>query len=527
MTRPDALSSQPPAGAAAPGGASAPGSSRAQEGAQVSRPSEPRDPADPGDPAGSSGLADASAPHGAPAGGGAAAPAGAPGASGQPRAVDAPAPARTAPGAGGGTARPSAAAAAEAAAARGGHGTAAAPPGTRPSGPGASRDGGGASATTGTGAPGPLPGALSFALPLALLLASVPAAALLGGWALLLPPAMAWWAVGAADALFGRDTANADPNLPEAALRRHRALTLAWPPVQLLLVFGTLTWVTAGTGPAHLSQAEQLALFFGVGVFTGTIGITYAHEMMHQRPGVERALADLLLASVLYGHFRSEHLLVHHRHVATPRDTVTARYGESFYHFFPRVLAGSLRSALQAEAARLRAAGRSPWHRRNPFWRYAALQAGFLAAALALGGAWGLALFAVQAATAIWVLELTNYVEHYGLTRRHLGGGRYEPAGPHHSWNSDHAASNRLLINLQRHSDHHVKPARRFPLLQTYAREEAPQLPLGYPLIAGAAMVPPLWRRIMHPRLKAWRRRHYPDIADWSRQGGGGAPGTS
>jgi alkane 1-monooxygenase len=364
-------------------------------------------------------------------------------------------------------------------------------------------------------------------LPLALLLASVPAAALLGGWALLLPPAMAWWAVGAADALFGRDTANADPDLPEAALRRHRALTLAWPPVQLILIFGTLAWVTAGAGPAHLSAAEQLALFFGVGVFTGTIGITYAHEMMHQRPRVERALADLLLASVLYGHFRSEHLLVHHRHVATPRDTVTARYGESFYRFFRRVLAGSLRSALKAEAARLRAAGRSPWHRRNPFWRYTALQAGFLAAALALGGAWGLALFAVQAATAIWVLELTNYVEHYGLTRRHLGGGRYEPAGPHHSWNSDHAASNRLLINLQRHSDHHVKPARRFPLLQTYAREEAPQLPLGYPLIAGAAMVPPLWRRIMHPRLKAWRRRHYPDIADWSGQGGGEAPGTS
>jgi alkane 1-monooxygenase len=164
------------------------------------------------------------------------------------------------------------------------------------------------------------------------------------------------------------------------------------------------------------------------------------------------------------------------------------------------------------------------WHRSNPFWRYATLQGAFLAAALAVGGWWGLVLFLVQAFTAIWQLELTNYIEHYGLTRRHLGDGRYEPVRPHHSWNADHRVSNWLLINLQRHSDHHYKPDRRFPLLQTYTAAEAPQLPFGYPAMTALAMIPPLWRRVMNPKVRAWRRQHYPDIADWGPYNRGETP---
>jgi alkane 1-monooxygenase len=127
----------------------------------------------------------------------------------------------------------------------------------------------------------------------------------------------------------------------------------------------------------------------------------------------------------------------------------------------------------------------------------------------------GVGLFLWQAFIAIWQLELVNYIEHYGLTRRHLGAGKYEHVLPRHSWNSDFKASNWLLINLQRHSDHHTKPDRRFPLLQTYDEERAPQLPYGYPVMTVLAMVPPLWKRVMNRRVKAWRKRHYPDIADW------------
>ena len=147
-----------------------------------------------------------------------------------------------------------------------------------------------------------------------------------------------------------------------------------------------------------------------------------------------------------------------------------------------------------------------------------------LALAAILGGWAGLGLFLVQAISAVWQLELTNYIEHYGLTRKQLGEGRYEHVLPRHSWNADHRASNWLLINLQRHSDHHFRPDRRFPLLQTYAADEAPQLPYGYPIMTMAAMVPPLWRRVMNPKVREWRRRHYPEISDWSANKAGTNP---
>lgn len=154
-------------------------------------------------------------------------------------------------------------------------------------------------------------------------------------------------------------------------------------------------------------------------------------------------------------------------------------------------------------------------HRSNPFWRYGALQGGFVVFALILGGLSGLGLLLFSAFIAVWQLELVNYVEHYGLTRRHLGAGKYEHVLPHHSWNAAQRASNWLLINLQRHSDHHYKPDRRFPLLQTYTPDKAPQLPYGYPIMTMLAMVPPLWRHRMNPRVRQWRKRHYPEITDW------------
>lgn len=355
----------------------------------------------------------------------------------------------------------------------------------------------------------------SRALPFAISLVFLPVIALAtqGGWWLLLPPLYAFATMTLLDALTGLNTDNPDPNQPDTRFFWHRLVTLVWLPVQLLLIFGAI-WLVTRTG--HLAWWELLAVFYGVGLATGGVGITYAHELMHQRNRLERWLGDLLMTSVLYGHFRSEHLLVHHVHVATPRDAVTARYNEGFWRFFLRVLPGSFLSAWRAETAMQARRGRGSLHRSNPFWRYAVLQIGFVALALAIGGWLGLGLFLWQAFVAVLLLELTNYVEHYGLTRRHLGGGRYEPVRPHHSWNAAHKASNWLLINLQRHSDHHYKPARRFPLLQTYDAEEAPQLPLGYPAMVVLASIPPVWRRIMNPRVRGWRRKFYPDIDDWS-----------
>ena len=356
----------------------------------------------------------------------------------------------------------------------------------------------------------------SHALPFWLSLGTVPLAVIearFGGWALLLLPGYAWWIVTLLDQVIGRNADQPDTETPDSDLFWYRLITLIWLPIQIAVIYGTI-WYAAQS--SHLNTAELIGLMFGVGVISGTIGIVYAHELMHQKTRLERWLADLLLASVLYSHFRTEHLLVHHLWVGTPRDTVTARYNEGFHRFFWRVLRDCPRSAWRAEQLRLARASRPVWHRTNPFWRYGLLQVLALAAAFGAGGWLGLGLFVLQAFFAVWQLELTNYVEHYGLTRRHTGEGRYEHVMPRHSWNADHAASNWLLINLQRHSDHHYKPDRRFPLLQTYDAEDAPQLPFGYPAMTALAMVPPLWRRRMNPRVRAWRHSFYPDIEDWS-----------
>ena len=355
---------------------------------------------------------------------------------------------------------------------------------------------------------------LQMALPywVSLLLLPLPwIGATQGGWTVFLVPLGAWVMFSVIDWATGLDNNNVDPETPDRDLILHRLVTWLWPPLQVLTVFGVIAILTR----ADLTLWEVLAVTIGLGILGGTIGIVYGHELMHQSSRFERWLGDLLMTSVMYGHFRSEHLLVHHRYVATPRDAVTARYNENFHAFFLRVLPESLVSAVRAEAAKLAKSGRSPWALSNPFWRYGALQAGFLIVAYLIGGWAGLGLYLLHALVAVWQLELVNYIEHYGLTRKHLGDGKYEPVAPHHSWNASHRGTNWLLINLQRHSDHHYKPARRFPLLQTYAKDEAPQLPFGYPVMGALAMVPALWRRRMNPRVKSWRQKHYPEVGDW------------
>lgn len=356
---------------------------------------------------------------------------------------------------------------------------------------------------------------LKSALPFWISLGLIPVAyvaATWGGWWVLLLPLFGWGMVTVLDIAGGLDETNPDPQIAEKDLVWYRAITMIWLPVQFLTVFCCLYYATHG---GMDGTAEKIGLFFGLGVISGAVGIVYAHELLHQRNRVERWLGDLLLSMVLYSHFRSEHLLVHHRYVATARDPVSARYNEGFHRYFLRVLLTCPPSAFRAEAQLLARKGLGPLHRRNPFWKYGVLQLAMLGLAFAIGGWIGVGLFAVQAFSAIWQLELTNYIEHYGLTRRHLGDGKYEHVLPRHSWNAAHKVSNWFLINLQRHSDHHYKPDRRFPLLQTYSKDEAPQLPYGYPAMTTLAMIPPLWRRVMNPKVRAWRRQFYPDITDW------------
>ncbi len=348
------------------------------------------------------------------------------------------------------------------------------------------------------------------AAPFALSLIFVPLATLgawYGGLWMLAGPLYAFIMIPSLDVVMKLNEAHLPPDTEASALFWHRALTWLWVPIQLAMIFGLIWISTLG----HLASWEIVVMAVTVGIASGGIGITYAHELTHQQNKVERTLAEILMCSTLYGHWCIEHVFGHHVNVATPEDPATARQGESIYRFLPRVLSQTFTSAWKIQQDQLKRRNAKFMSRHNAFLRYAGWTALFVILAGVIGGPMGIGILVLQAAVAILLLELVDYIEHYGLLRRKLANGKYEPTQPHHSWNSGHQASNWLLINLQRHSDHHYKPRKRFPTLQSYPESDAPQLPHGYPWMVLLALIPPVYFNIMQPKLATWHAQFYPE----------------
>jgi alkane 1-monooxygenase len=300
-----------------------------------------------------------------------------------------------------------------------------------------------------------------------------------------------------ADLLFGMDAENP----PDSAIkwleqdRYYRWCTYLYIPIQYAgLVFACWLWSSG-----ELSTVEDIGLALTVGMVSG-IGINTAHELGHKRASLERWLSRIALAQSGYGHFFIEHNRGHHVRVATPEDPASSRLGESFYAFWPRTVSGSLRSAWELERTRLARMERSPWTLRNDILGAWAMTVVLFAALCVAFGIVVLPYLILQAILGFSLLEVVNYLEHYGLLRqRREDDDRYERTRPEHSWNSNNVASNVLLYHLQRHSDHHANPIRRYQALRHV--DEAPQLPTGYAGMIVLAAIPPLWRRVMDPRL--------------------------
>ncbi|MDX6635757.1 MAG: alkane 1-monooxygenase [Solirubrobacterales bacterium] len=276
--------------------------------------------------------------------------------------------------------------------------------------------------------------------------------------------------------------------------RYYRWCTYAFLPIQYATLL-LACWLWAN---GDLSVVESFGLALTVGMVSG-VAINTAHELGHKRVSLERWLSKVALAQSAYGHFFIEHNRGHHVRVATPDDPASSRMGESFYAFLPRTVLGSLRSGWALETKRLHQLGSGPWTIRNNVlnaWAMSVLLFGGLAIAF---GPVVLPYLVIQAVLGFSLLEVVNYLEHYGLLRQKREDGRYERCLPEHSWNSNNVASNVLLYHLQRHSDHHANPTRRYQALRHV--DEAPQLPTGYAGMIVLAWFPPLWRRVMDPRL--------------------------
>jgi alkane 1-monooxygenase len=276
--------------------------------------------------------------------------------------------------------------------------------------------------------------------------------------------------------------------------RYYRWCTYLFLPLQYAgLVFACWMWSHGG-----LSTFDSIGLALTVAMVAG-IAINTAHELGHKRASSERWLSKVALAQTGYGHFFVEHNRGHHVRVATPEDPASARFGESFYAFLPRTVIGSLRSALAIEREHLARDGHRFWTIRNDILGAWLMSLVLLAALVAAFGPVVIPYLLIQAVIGFSLLEVVNYLEHYGLLRARREDGGFERCGPEHSWNNNNVASNVLLYHLQRHSDHHANPLRRYQALRHF--DEAPQLPTGYAGMILVATIPPLWRRIMDHRL--------------------------
>jgi alkane 1-monooxygenase len=320
-------------------------------------------------------------------------------------------------------------------------------------------------------------------------------------WALWLPVVLFYLVFPAIDWFLGTDTTNppewAVPGLQ--ADRYYRHVTYALVPLLWAAFIGS-AWFVAHHALSWPGQIAMVMIAGSVGGFC----INLAHELGHKSPHLERWLAKLALAPSWYGHFTVEHNRGHHQEVATPHDSASSRMGETIYTFVWREMPGGLRRAWALEARRLRGLGLPAWH-----WRNDILQAALISACLWAGilAAFGWTLLPYLLAAAFWSnfqLTSANYIEHYGLLRQKLPDGRFEPCSPRHSWNSNHSFSNWVLFHLQRHSDHHAHPARRYQALRHF--DDSPQLPSGYFGMFVLAYIPPLWFAVMNPRLVKWAK---------------------
>lgn len=329
------------------------------------------------------------------------------------------------------------------------------------------------------------------------------------GWGvwLWIGPIIILGVVPAIDLVAGLDRSNPPDDAIEALEqdRYYRWITYAFLPIQYAGFVGAFYLIAGGTpfGLEELGLVERIGLAISIGCIGG-IGINTAHELGHKREANERWLSKIALAQSFYGHFYIEHNRGHHVRVATPEDPASSRVGESFYRFWPRTVGGSLKSAWNVEKKRYARKKTHPFHVGNDVlnaWLMSAVLWGAMVAWLGVGI---LPFLVLQAVVGFSLLEVVNYMEHYGMLRQKVGTGerqRYERVDPSHSWNSNNIATNVLLYHLQRHSDHHANPTRRYQTLRDF--EESPVLPTGYAGMIVLALFPPLWRRVMDPRVLA------------------------
>ncbi|ARN78477.1 alkane 1-monooxygenase [Nonlabens spongiae] len=272
---------------------------------------------------------------------------------------------------------------------------------------------------------------------------------------------------------------------------------LLW--LNLPIIYGVLFYGIYSYAFSPYSTAETIGLIFSLGIVTGSNGINVAHELGHRQESWERFLGKALLLPSLYMHFYIEHNYGHHQKAATVDDPASARYNENIYAFWLRSVPNQYINAWKIQRQILKSQNQSFFSLNNDMFWYQIIQFNYLLIAGLIFG-WQVSLLLIAVAiVGFTLLEIINYLEHYGLQRKKKKSGRYEVVRPVHSWNSNHALGRILLYELTRHSDHHFRASKKFQVLDHH--EISPQLPYGYPTMMVIALFPPLWFSLVNKRV--------------------------
>jgi len=267
------------------------------------------------------------------------------------------------------------------------------------------------------------------------------------------------------------------------------------------VVYGLLVYALWFVSTHSLSNTEIIGLTISLGIILGTNGINVAHELGHRVKTKERYLGKLLLLPSLYMHFYIEHNFGHHVNAATHEDPATAKYNQTVYSFWITSVIRQYISAWKLQHKLLKQNSTHVFSPKNDMIWYLIIQLAYLLGILLIFGQTAL-LFALGAAiVGFLLLETVNYIEHYGLLRKKLPSGRYERVKEVHSWNSNHVVGRIVLYELTRHSDHHYKSSKKYQILDYH--DSSPQMPYGYPTSMVMSFLPPLWFKVMNPRIPA------------------------
>jgi alkane 1-monooxygenase len=263
-----------------------------------------------------------------------------------------------------------------------------------------------------------------------------------------------------------------------------------------LLCIGTLCWkVFDGT----LTGWYLIGAVLSTGVNSGTSGIVSAHELVHRKEKWLRQLGILNMFVVNYGHWYVEHIRGHHKYVGTERDPATARKGESVYYFILRTIPQQFLSSWHLEKEKL-TKKQKKWFDKENFVLWISILELIVCFSFLLLSPIVALVYLLQSIVAVFLLEYVNYIEHYGLVRNET-----EKFGPQHAWQSDLIASRYTLIELSRHSDHHMRASKEYQTLITHG--ESPEMPSGYFGMFYVALIPPLWFKLVHKALADYQNK--------------------